>query len=190
MDSVEWNASVEPRPIAQFEKAYVRRQEGEGKSALHVLTLTPFFPSADDEVSGCFIAESTRALDEFGVTSSIIAVAPLHHRRKEPARRRQRIGLDTRKFPGILACRARDDGYTCAFWCRRSDSTERDRLMSSMRMRRCLVGTQRPYCRAVSGFHLSLRFMVWTCLTVAFSTAWPRDGGVKFLSMSIVRRAP
>jgi glycosyltransferase involved in cell wall biosynthesis len=76
--------SVEPRPIAQFEKG-ISPARGEGKSALHVLTLTPFFPSAGDEVSGCFIAESTRALDEFGVTSSIIAVAPMHHRRKEPA---------------------------------------------------------------------------------------------------------
>jgi glycosyltransferase involved in cell wall biosynthesis len=56
-----------------------------GKSALHVLTLTPFFPSAGDEVSGCFIAESTKQLEQFGVTSSIIAVTPIHHRRKEPA---------------------------------------------------------------------------------------------------------
>ena len=52
---------------------------------LHILTLTPFFPSADNEVSGCFIAESTRQLEEFGVTSSIIAVTPIHHRRKAPA---------------------------------------------------------------------------------------------------------
>ena len=58
---------------------------GAGKSALHVLTLTPFFPSAGDEVSGCFIAESTRPLEQFGVTSSIIAVTAIHHRRKEPA---------------------------------------------------------------------------------------------------------
>lgn len=36
-------------------------------------------------MSGCFIAESTRQLEQFGVTSSIIAVAPIHHRRKEPA---------------------------------------------------------------------------------------------------------
>ena len=59
--------------------------KGARKSALHVLTLTPFFPSAGDEVSGCFIAESTRQLEQFGVTSSIIAVTPIHHHRKEPA---------------------------------------------------------------------------------------------------------
>ncbi len=59
--------------------------KGAGTSALHVLTLTPFFPSAGDEVSGCFIAESTRQLERFGVTCSIIAVTPIHHRRKEPS---------------------------------------------------------------------------------------------------------
>ena len=56
-----------------------------GRSALHILTLTPFFPSADNEVSGCFIAESTRQLEQFGVTSSVIAVTTIHHRRKAPA---------------------------------------------------------------------------------------------------------
>jgi glycosyltransferase involved in cell wall biosynthesis len=60
------------------------RSRGAGKSALHVLTLTPFFPSAGDEVSGCFIAESSRQLEQLGVTSSIIAVTPLHHRRMKP----------------------------------------------------------------------------------------------------------
>jgi len=54
-----------------------------GKSALHVLTLTPFFPSSGDEVSGCFIAETNKQLGQFGVTSSVIAVGPIHHPRKE-----------------------------------------------------------------------------------------------------------
>jgi glycosyltransferase involved in cell wall biosynthesis len=56
-----------------------------GKSALHILTLTPFFPSAGDEVSGCFIAESNKQLEQFGVTSRVIAVNPIHHPRKEPS---------------------------------------------------------------------------------------------------------
>jgi teichuronic acid biosynthesis glycosyltransferase TuaC len=58
--------------------------KGAGKSALHVLTLTPFFPSAGDDVSGCFIAESTRQLEQFGVTSNVIAVTPIHYARKQP----------------------------------------------------------------------------------------------------------
>jgi teichuronic acid biosynthesis glycosyltransferase TuaC len=52
-------------------------------STLHVLTLTPFFPAAGDDVSGCFIAESTRQLESFGVRSSIIAVTPAYYARRE-----------------------------------------------------------------------------------------------------------
>ena len=54
-----------------------------GKSALHVLTLTPFFPSAGDEVSGCFIAEANKQLQQFGVTPSVIAVIPIHYSRRK-----------------------------------------------------------------------------------------------------------
>jgi glycosyltransferase involved in cell wall biosynthesis len=53
-------------------------------SGLHVLTLTPFFPSAGDDVSGCFIAESLRHLAAQGVASSVIAVDSIYHRRREP----------------------------------------------------------------------------------------------------------
>jgi len=53
------------------------------KSVLHVLTLTPFFPSADDEVSGCFIAETNKQLEQFGVRSSVMAVTPIHYPRKK-----------------------------------------------------------------------------------------------------------
>ena len=53
-------------------------------SALHVLTLTPFFPSNENEVNGCFIAESNKQLGQFGVQSSVIAVAPIHYPRKSP----------------------------------------------------------------------------------------------------------
>jgi len=52
---------------------------------LHVLTLTPFFPSDQNEVSGCFIAEPIQHLKRFGVDSSVIAVSPIHHPRKRPS---------------------------------------------------------------------------------------------------------
>jgi glycosyltransferase involved in cell wall biosynthesis len=45
---------------------------------LHVLTLTPFFPSEGDEVSGCFIEENLKALTALGVASSVIAVDPIY----------------------------------------------------------------------------------------------------------------
>jgi teichuronic acid biosynthesis glycosyltransferase TuaC len=51
-------------------------------STLHILTLTPFFPSARNEVSGCFVAEPIEQLRQFGVESSVIAVSPIYYPRK------------------------------------------------------------------------------------------------------------
>src|SRR5260370_11486597 len=53
--------------------------------ALHVLTLTPFFPSDQNEVSGCFIAEPLAQLKQFCFDSSVIAATPIHHAKKEPS---------------------------------------------------------------------------------------------------------
>ena len=46
---------------------------------MHVLTLTPFYPTAEDDASGCFIAESVGELQRQGIESSVIAVQPMHH---------------------------------------------------------------------------------------------------------------
>ncbi len=51
-------------------------------SGLHVLTLTPFFPSDQNEVSGCFVAEPIEQLSQFGVGSSVIAASPIYYPRK------------------------------------------------------------------------------------------------------------
>jgi glycosyltransferase involved in cell wall biosynthesis len=51
---------------------------------LHVLTLTPFFPSDQNEVSGCFVAEPIEHFKQFGIDSSVIAVSPIYHPRKQP----------------------------------------------------------------------------------------------------------
>ncbi len=53
--------------------------------ALHVLTLTPFFPSDNNEVSGCFIAEPIEQLKLYGIDSSVIATAPIYYPRKQPS---------------------------------------------------------------------------------------------------------
>ena len=53
--------------------------------ALHVLTLTPFFPSKQNEVSGCFIREPIEELTQSGIGSSVIAVSPIHYSRKYPS---------------------------------------------------------------------------------------------------------
>src|SRR6202795_4278980 len=54
-------------------------------SIVHVLTLTPFFPSDKNEVSGCFVAEPIEQFKQFGVDSSVIAVSPIYHSRKQPS---------------------------------------------------------------------------------------------------------
>jgi teichuronic acid biosynthesis glycosyltransferase TuaC len=45
---------------------------------MHILTLTPFYPTAEDDASGCFIAESVGELERQGIESSVIAVHPVH----------------------------------------------------------------------------------------------------------------
>ncbi len=71
-------------------------------ATLHVLTLTPFFPSARDEVSGCFIAESNQHLKQFGVTPSVIAVAPIHYPRKASNPSSPAIWVRYPQIPGTL----------------------------------------------------------------------------------------
>jgi teichuronic acid biosynthesis glycosyltransferase TuaC len=46
---------------------------------MRVLTLTPFYPTAKDDASGCFIAESVGELQRRGVESSLISVNPIYH---------------------------------------------------------------------------------------------------------------
>jgi glycosyltransferase involved in cell wall biosynthesis len=50
---------------------------------LHVLTLTPFYPSSGDEVSGCFVAEMLEQLTAQRIESSVIAVDSIYHPRKK-----------------------------------------------------------------------------------------------------------
>jgi teichuronic acid biosynthesis glycosyltransferase TuaC len=47
---------------------------------LHVLTITPFYPTATDDANGCFVAEPLTALSRLGVVHSIFAVAPIYRR--------------------------------------------------------------------------------------------------------------
>jgi glycosyltransferase involved in cell wall biosynthesis len=53
---------------------------------MHVLTLTPFYPSEQDEAAGCFIAEPLDALTRAGVASSVLALQPIYRARLKPAR--------------------------------------------------------------------------------------------------------
>jgi glycosyltransferase involved in cell wall biosynthesis len=67
---------------------------------LHVLTLTPFYPSDGDEVSGCFVAETLRQLDRCGVASSVIAVDSIYHARKNTNRESPADWIRYPQLPG------------------------------------------------------------------------------------------
>jgi teichuronic acid biosynthesis glycosyltransferase TuaC len=49
---------------------------------MHVLTLTPFYPSQDDEAAGCFVAEPLGALAEKSVANDVFALQPFYRSRK------------------------------------------------------------------------------------------------------------
>jgi teichuronic acid biosynthesis glycosyltransferase TuaC len=53
----------------------------EPRKRLHVLTLTPFYPSDDDDAQGCFVAEPLRAMKELEITNSVLAVRPFYRGR-------------------------------------------------------------------------------------------------------------
>ncbi len=71
-------------------------------SALHVLTLTPFFPSDQNEVSGCFVAEPLELLRQFGVDSSVIAVSPIYYPRKHSSSSAAAEWVRYPQVPGTL----------------------------------------------------------------------------------------
>lgn len=48
---------------------------------MRVLTLTPFYPTASDDSTGCFIAEPIRALKRLGVESQVVAAGPFYRAR-------------------------------------------------------------------------------------------------------------
>jgi len=45
---------------------------------IHVLTLTPFYPSATDDTYGCYVAEPLALLNKFGIVSTVMAVRPIY----------------------------------------------------------------------------------------------------------------
>jgi teichuronic acid biosynthesis glycosyltransferase TuaC len=60
--------------------------ESPARRRLHVLTLTPFYPSEEDDSAGCFIAEPLDVLSGLGVANTIFAVQPFYRRKIRPRR--------------------------------------------------------------------------------------------------------
>jgi teichuronic acid biosynthesis glycosyltransferase TuaC len=66
------------------------------------LALTPFFPSDQNEVSGCFVAEPIEQLREFGVDSSVIAASPIYYPRKHSSSSAAAEWVRYPQVPGTL----------------------------------------------------------------------------------------
>jgi teichuronic acid biosynthesis glycosyltransferase TuaC len=77
-------------------------QSMEKGRALHVLTLTPFFPSKENEVSGCFIQEPIQQLQQIGIDASTIAVSPFYYPRKHANSSAPADWVRYPQLPGIL----------------------------------------------------------------------------------------
>ncbi len=77
-----------------------KKVEHATSTSLHVLTLTPFFPSEGDDVSGCFVAESLRSLSALGVASSVIAVDSIYHRSRRSSPHSPAEWVRYPSFPG------------------------------------------------------------------------------------------
>jgi glycosyltransferase involved in cell wall biosynthesis len=54
--------------------------------ALHVLTITPFFPREGDESCGCFISEPIAELSKLGIRSTVFSVEPFYRAKPRPLR--------------------------------------------------------------------------------------------------------
>jgi glycosyltransferase involved in cell wall biosynthesis len=64
------------------------------RDELHVLTLTPFFPTEGDDSAGCFVSEPLEELAKNSVTNSVFAVQPFYRGRI----RARRDGIQARWF--------------------------------------------------------------------------------------------
>lgn len=51
------------------------------RATLHVLALTPFYPRAGDDASGCFVAEPLAEIAKLGIRTSVFAVQPFYRGR-------------------------------------------------------------------------------------------------------------
>src|SRR5205823_7889536 len=52
------------------------------KFSPHVLTLAPFYPSQENPVAGCFIAEPRPHLEACGVENTVLVAQPFYRRRE------------------------------------------------------------------------------------------------------------
>lgn len=78
--------------LLAFEAAQ-RQQTGDMKespptagAAFHVLALTPFYPSVEDDAQGCFVAEALPAVELHRVVHTVFSVRPFYRGKMNPAK--------------------------------------------------------------------------------------------------------
>lgn len=54
------------------------RRKQDPDTPIRVLTLTPFYPTQDDDASGCFVAEPLNVLERMNVPNTVFAVQPFY----------------------------------------------------------------------------------------------------------------
>ena len=59
-----------------------RGQTKETGGPLQILTLTPFYPSEQNDAAGCFVAEPLNALADVGLVNTVYAVQPVYRRKR------------------------------------------------------------------------------------------------------------
>jgi teichuronic acid biosynthesis glycosyltransferase TuaC len=52
---------------------------------LHVLVLTPFYPTLQDDAQGCFVAEALPAVEQQEIVNTVLAVQPFYRARSRPS---------------------------------------------------------------------------------------------------------
>lgn len=66
---------------ARLPPSVLARQDAESnRRTLHVLTLSPFYPSQEDPAEGCFIAEPLEWIERLGIRNEVMAVQPFYRR--------------------------------------------------------------------------------------------------------------
>ncbi len=70
-------------------------------SKIHVVTVTPFFPSQKNPVNGCFVAEPAGLFPHFGIDSTVIAVSPLYQSANHPIASAPAEWVRYPAFPGL-----------------------------------------------------------------------------------------
>lgn len=79
---------MSPSPLDTVTSQASARARANSDASLHVLTVTPFYPSEADDASGCFVSEPLDSLATMGVCNTVLAVQPIYRgrlRRRESA---------------------------------------------------------------------------------------------------------